>query len=92
MLFLALPFLLAGLQTLLRSQQSYDSVVGWLGSPPGKLVMIGVVFLFALHLAAGTRHLLLDLRIGICRPTARRGAFGVLLFALLILAAAVSLW
>lgn len=91
-LFLALPFLLAGFEGLLRSQQSYDNVVGWLQSPFGKLTSISMAVLFALHLAAGTRHLLLDLRIGLSRPAARRGAFGVLLFTLLILMVAVFPW
>ena len=91
-LFLALPFLLAGLQGLLRSQQSYDNVVGWLQNPLGKLTSVAMAVLFALHLAAGTRHLLLDLRVGLGRPGARRGAYGVLLFALLIFLAAVFLW
>lgn len=91
-LFLILPFLLAGFERMLRSQQTYDIVVGWLQSPLGKLTSISMVVLFALHLAAGTRHLLLDLRLGLSRPAARRGAFGVLLFTLLIFVIAVFLW
>lgn len=92
LLFLALPFLLIGFEGLLRSEQSYDNVAGWLQSPLGNLTSIALVVSFALHLAAGTRHLLLDLRVGLSRPAARRGAFGVLLFALLIFLAAVFLW
>ena len=81
LLFLTLPLLVAGLQALLGSQQSYAELTGWLQRPLLKLTVIALVFLFALHLAAGARHLLLDLGIGVRRSPAQAGARAVLIFA-----------
>lgn len=84
LLFAALPLLLAGLQALVASQQSYEALVAWLQRPWMKLLLVFLAFLFAVHLAAGTRHLFLDIGVGLRRATARRGAGLVLLFAIAV--------
>ena len=93
LLFAALPLLLAGLQALVSSQRSYEALVAWLEKPWAKLFLVLLAFLFAAHLAAGTRHLFLDIGIGIRRAAARRGAGFVLLFSIAMVAFTVfALW
>lgn len=92
LLFLALPLLVTGLQSLLTSRQSYDLFVSWIEQPLVKLLLLVAIFLFALHLAAGTRHLFLDLGIGIRRSPARISARIVLIFTFVIVVLVLSLW
>lgn len=93
LLFLALPLFAAGFQRLLASQQSFDALVHWLEQPSAKLLLATSILLFILHLAAGARHLLLDVGLGIHRPAARNAAWAVLIFSFaVVLTGVLSLW
>ena len=59
-LFLSLPLMLLALQSLLRSEDSYQSLVGYLDAWFVKLLLIGLAWAFFHHFFAGIRHLLQD--------------------------------
>jgi succinate dehydrogenase / fumarate reductase cytochrome b subunit len=61
-LFLALPLLLWLLQQSLRSIETFTLLGDLLASWPVKLVLLGLLWGFLLHLSAGVRYLLVDAR------------------------------
>lgn len=94
LLFLpGIPLLLCGLQMLLQSQHSFETLRTYLHDPWIKLSIILSLWFFLHHLCAGIRHVLLDLQIGIALPHARLGSRLVLIggFSLTLLAA-VAIW
>ena len=60
-LFLALPLLLWMLQYSLRSIETYTELMGMLGQPLAKLVMLGLLWAFLHHSCAGLRYLAIDM-------------------------------
>ncbi len=60
-----------------------------LGSPPGKLVLIGITLSLFYHLANGVRHLVWDFGSGFLPKTADMSAAVVIVFAV---AATVAVW
>lgn len=60
-LFLAIPFILLALQSLVRSESSYTSLTSWLNAWFVKLVLITLSWAFFHHFFAGIRHLLQDI-------------------------------
>lgn len=60
-LFLAIPFILLALQSLVRSESSYTSLTSWLNAWFVKLVLIALSWAFFHHFFAGIRHLLQDI-------------------------------
>jgi succinate dehydrogenase / fumarate reductase cytochrome b subunit len=77
-LVLSIPACLYLLQQSLASAETYERVLDWLASGPGRLSLFVLSVVFVHHLLAGVRHLLLDLDIGISRRAARRSAGWVL--------------
>lgn len=63
-LFLAIPFLLWGLNLSLASSSDFDSLRVFLAQPFLKLVIWGCLSAFAYHFVAGIRHLLMDVHVG----------------------------
>lgn len=59
-LFLSLPLILLAFQSLLGSESSYATLVGYLDTWLAKLVLIGLAWAFFHHFFAGIRHLLQD--------------------------------
>lgn len=59
-MFLSLPLILLALQSLLRSESSYQALVGFLDTWYVKLLLIGLAWAFFHHFFAGIRHLLQD--------------------------------
>lgn len=80
-LFLSFPFAIALLAKSLGSEAGFHEVRAWLALPLAKLVLLGLVWMFALHLFAGLRHLALDVHWGASLTAARRSSLGVLLLA-----------
>lgn len=76
--FPILPVLLYALQATLGSEQGYAQWRDFLDRPLVKLVMLGVIWLYAHHFFAGIRYLLLDLHIGIGKEPSRTSAIAVL--------------
>lgn len=77
LLFLTLPFILWLFERSLLSETTYarlqETASHWLV----KLVLVVLAWAFIHHLVAGVRFLLLDLDIGVDKPTARGSALAV---------------
>ncbi|MDT8384692.1 MAG: succinate dehydrogenase, cytochrome b556 subunit [Gammaproteobacteria bacterium] len=88
---LLLPGLVYLLNLSLRDQAGFDQVAGLLNSIPAKLVAVGLCWIFAHHLLAGLRFLILDFDIGVERAVARQTAWLVHMAAALIAAFSAGL-
>jgi len=87
LLFLVgIPFTLYLFQQSLRSEISFDRYRALVGSVPGKLILLILIWSLAHHLVAGIRYLILDLHIGIEKAPSALTARIVLGLALLITA------
>jgi succinate dehydrogenase / fumarate reductase, cytochrome b subunit len=92
-LFLLLPLLLYWLQRSLESPESYAAIERSLANPLAKLILLGGLWAYLHHLAAGIRHLALDLDYGTELAAARATSIAVLAVSLsLTLIVAVALW
>ena len=81
--FPVLPALLYVLGTSLASEEGYLRWRGILAEPAVKVVLLGVVWLYAHHFFAGIRFLLLDVHVGIQKAPARASAYAVLVLGVL---------
>jgi succinate dehydrogenase / fumarate reductase cytochrome b subunit len=90
-LFLFLPFLLWMFQSSLTSPDSYVRYRAAFANPLVKLILIGLLWAFLHHLAAGLRFLALDLHYGTDLPTARATSWLVLVTAI-VLTAILGVW
>jgi succinate dehydrogenase / fumarate reductase cytochrome b subunit len=79
LLFLfGIPFVLFLLQQSLTSEISFESYRAIVGSIPGKLVLLVLIWAFVHHAIAGIRYLLLDRHVGIQKEASRSSALAVL--------------
>jgi succinate dehydrogenase / fumarate reductase cytochrome b subunit len=62
----------------LTHEAGFAAVRAWLALPLAKLLVLGLVWLFALHFFAGLRHLAMDVHWGVTLTAARRSSLGVL--------------
>lgn len=85
-LFLFLPLLLWLFQSSLTSPDSYVRYRAVFANPMVKLILIGLLWAFLHHLAAGLRFLALDLHCGTELPTARATSWLVLVTAIVLTA------
>ena len=93
LMFLALPLLLWLFDLSLTSEASYARLSALFSTWFAKLILLGLTWALLHHLAAGVRHLLLDLHIGIEKNAAERSAWVVYLISLpLTLVAALKLF
>ena len=81
--FPILPILLYLLHASLGSEEGYARWREFFDRGIVKLVLLGVIWLYAHHFFAGIRYLLLDLHIGIDKAPARTSAIAVLVLGLL---------
>lgn len=87
LLFLAgIPFALYLLQQSITSEISFENYRGIVGSIPGKLVLLVLIWAFVHHAIAGIRYLLLDRHMGIHKDASRTSAQVVLVSSLLLTA------
>ncbi|MCX7204334.1 MAG: succinate dehydrogenase, cytochrome b556 subunit [Burkholderiales bacterium] len=87
LLFLVgIPFCLYLLQQSLTSEISFESYRAIVGSIPGKLVLLVLLWAFLHHAIAGIRYLLLDRHMGILKESSRLSAQIVLVVSLLLTA------
>jgi len=77
-LFLMLPFLLYLLQSSLQSPSSYVLFRDLMSNVLVKLLLLGLLWAFLHHFAAGIRYLLLDVHIGTALAPARASSFAVI--------------
>ncbi len=79
LLFLVgIPFSLYLLQQSLTSEISFESYRAIVGSVPGKLVLLALIWAFVHHAVAGIRYLLLDRHVGIQKFASAKSATAVL--------------
>jgi succinate dehydrogenase / fumarate reductase, cytochrome b subunit len=81
--FPLLPALLYLMQATLGSEEGYARWRGFFAQGEVKLVLLGVVWLYAHHFWAGIRYLLLDVHWGIGKAPARASAYVVLALGVL---------
>src|SRR5689334_18578174 len=79
------------LMALATGHDAYDRAMRCLGSPVGKLLLVGFTFAFVYHFCNGIRHLVWDTGRGLERAQARLSGAVVIVAALLITAVAVWL-
>ena len=80
--FPILPALLYALHVTLGSAEGYARWNELFDRPLVKLILVGVIWLYAHHFFAGIRYLFLDLHIGIAKAPARGSAIAVLVLGL----------
>ena len=90
-LVFALPFAVLALQQSLANQASFDSLLGAIRSPLGRVAVVLVAWAGAQHVLAGVRHLLSDAGVGSSLAASRRSALAVLVGAAALAAAAALL-
>lgn len=92
-LFVAMAFLLWGLEQSLASEQSFNDLVGLLNGFFAKLILWGILAALLYHLVAGVKHLVMDAGVGETLEGGRLGAKIVIGVAVvLILIAGVWVW
>ena len=88
--FPILPGLLYVLEMVTGSEESFAQCREFFGHPLAKLVVIGMIWLYAHHFFAGIRYLLLDVHVGIMKQPARSSAVAVLVLG--VIATLVIAW
>lgn len=83
---LGIPFTLYLLQQSITSEISFESYRAVVGSIPGKLVLLVLIWAYLHHLIAGIRYLLLDRHVGIEKQASRTTATAVLAVSLVLTA------
>jgi succinate dehydrogenase / fumarate reductase cytochrome b subunit len=76
-MFLLLPFVLYLLDKSLTSEISFDYLKGFTSHWFVKLIILGLVWSYLHHFAAGVRHLLLDLHVGVDKDSGRKTSMAV---------------
>jgi succinate dehydrogenase / fumarate reductase, cytochrome b subunit len=76
-MFLLLPFVLYLLDKSLTSEISFDYLKGFTSHWFVKLVILGLVWSYLHHFAAGVRHLMLDLHVGVDKDSGRKTSIAV---------------
>ena len=84
LLFLSLPLAIWLLSKSLTSEAGFAAVHAWFALPLVKLLVLGLVWLFALHFFAGLRHLALDVHWGVTLTAARRSSVVVLVLTCVV--------
>lgn len=81
LLFVAIPLMIYLLDHSLISEAGFNQVIVQVHSLPGMILLFGLMWSLSHHLLAGIRHLLIDVDLGVDKPTARITALVVLLLA-----------
>jgi succinate dehydrogenase / fumarate reductase cytochrome b subunit len=79
------------LMALASGPEAYAAAMRCLGSPLGKLLLVGFTFSFIYHFCNGIRHLVWDTGRGLERAQARASGYVVIIAALAITAVVVWL-
>jgi succinate dehydrogenase / fumarate reductase cytochrome b subunit len=82
-------FVVAWLAALAFGPDAYATFSGWMGSPPGLLVWIGLTAALAYHFAGGVRHLVWDAGAGLTPKTANVLSTASIAFAVVV---TVAFW
>jgi succinate dehydrogenase / fumarate reductase, cytochrome b subunit len=76
-MFLLLPFVLYLLDKSLTSEISFEYLRGFTSNWFVKLVILGLVWSYLHHFAAGVRHLFMDLHVGVDKDSGRKTSVAV---------------
>ena len=76
-MFFAIPALVWLLERSLADAGGFDQMRGMVHSLPGQLVLFAALWALLHHLFAGIRYLLIDIDVGVERPTYRYSAWAV---------------
>lgn len=87
-LVLCIPYFIYLLARSLGSEEGFAEVAALLGSTAFKAFALVATWALAHHVLAGVRLLLIDIRVGVERPTAQRSAKSVLIAEIFIVIAA----
>ena len=79
------------LMALASGPEAYANAMRWLGSPLGKLLLVGFTFSFLYHFCNGIRHLVWDTGRGLERAQARASGYVVIVASLALTALVVWL-
>lgn len=79
--------LVAWLQSIASGATASRTLMDWLMTMPGQLMLLGWCFAFFLHLSNGIRHLFWDLGLGFAKHQADLSAWAVLASATVLTAA-----
>jgi len=90
MFLFGIPFALYLFQQSITSELSFENYRAVVGSPLGKLVLLGLIWAYLHHFCAGIRYLVLDLHVGVEKDASRTSAAAVLGVSL-VLTAVVAL-
>jgi succinate dehydrogenase / fumarate reductase, cytochrome b subunit len=77
-MFLSIPLFIYLLDRSLISEQGYAEALRLLHTPLGKLMLFALMWSLMHHLLAGIRYLLIDVDLGVDKPTARTTALLVI--------------
>ena len=86
---LGIPFLVYLFEWSLQGPSEFEQLASFLSHPLMRLIGALYVWFLAHHLLAGIRFLLMDIDIGVLKPTARASAYTVNTLGVLILAGAL---
>lgn len=78
--------LVVWLEAIAYGADAFEVVAGWLGSLPGKVLLLGWTASFFFHLSNGIRHLFWDLGLGFELRQAEASAWAVIIATLLMTA------
>jgi succinate dehydrogenase / fumarate reductase cytochrome b subunit len=79
--------LVSWMQTVASGAPANRTLMAWLMTVPGQLLLLGWCFAFFLHLSNGVRHLFWDLGLGFAKRQADLSAWAVLASATVLTAA-----
>ncbi len=92
-LFVAIAFLLYGLDLSLESESGFNSLKQLMQGFFAKLIVWGIVSALLYHLVAGIKHLLMDIGIGEEKESGILGAkITIVVSAILIIIAGIVIW
>lgn len=84
LMFLALPFVLWLFELSIMSEISFEKFKAIASSLPAKLVLLALIWGFLHHFVAGLRFLVLDLHLGVDKPSSAKSAQAVLAVSLVL--------
>lgn len=91
-LALLAPFALWALHLSLQGPEGFARVQAALGSIPGRLLTLLVLWLLVQHLYSGIRHLLLDVDVGFELPAARASGWATFVASVITVILVGLLW
>lgn len=87
-MFIALGFLLYGLEQSLASRESFDALKSLLTTPLAKFITWAILSALIYHFIAGVKHLLMDVDVGDGKESGTLGAIVTLVLSISLISLA----